>query len=146
VGNYVEHNLIAGEQVVYETRIHPIVFLSPAVFILLGIGLGGFGIPQAGVVVLGFGVLMLIGAWIRQWSSEFAVTNRRVIVKVGFISRRTIEINMSKVESVEVNQDIFARLFNYGTIVVIGTGGTKEPFALIDDPLAFRRAVQSQQA
>jgi len=86
-----------------------------------------------------------IGAWIRQWASEFAVTNKRVIVKVGLISRRTIEINMSKVESVEVNQDIFARLFNYGTIVVIGTGGTKEPFDLIDDPLAFRRAVQSQQ-
>jgi uncharacterized membrane protein YdbT with pleckstrin-like domain len=146
VGTYVEGNLIAGEQVVYETRIHPIVFLSPALFVLLGIGLGGFGIPQAGVIVLGFGVLMLIGAWVRQWASEFAVTNKRVIVKVGFISRRTIEINMSKVESVEVNQDIFARLFNYGTIVVIGTGGTKEPFALINDPLAFRRAVQSQQA
>ena len=64
---------------------------------------------------------------------------------MGFISRRTIEINMSKVESVEVNQDIFGRLLNYGTIVVIGTGGTKEPFALIGDPLAFRRAVQSQQ-
>ena len=46
----------------------------------------------------------------------------------------------------EVNQDIFGRLFNYGTILVIGTGGTKEPFALINDPLAFRRAVQSQQA
>jgi uncharacterized membrane protein YdbT with pleckstrin-like domain len=146
VGNYVAANLIDGEQVVYETGIHPIVYLSPALFVLLGIGFGAFGVPSAGAVILGAGVLMLIGAWIRQWSSEFAVTNRRVIVKVGFISRRTIEINMSKVESVEVNQDIFARLFNYGTIVVIGTGGTKEPFALIDDPLAFRRAVQSQQA
>jgi uncharacterized membrane protein YdbT with pleckstrin-like domain len=146
VGNYVEHNLIDGEQVVYETRIHPIVFLSPALFVMLGIGFGAFGNFFGGAVLLGAGVLMLIAAWIRQWASEFAVTNRRVIVKVGFISRRTIEINMSKVESVEVNQDIFARLFNYGTIVVIGTGGTKEPFALINDPLAFRRAVQSQQA
>ena len=99
-----------------------------------------------GAVLLGFGVLALAGAWLRQWSSEFAVTNRRVIIKVGFISRRTIEINMSKVELVEVNQDIFARMFNYGTITVIGTGGTKEPFDLIDDPLAFRRAVQSQQS
>jgi uncharacterized membrane protein YdbT with pleckstrin-like domain len=146
VGKYVEANLIAGEQVVYQTRIHPIVFLTPGAFIILGILVGAFGIPAAGLVMLGFGVLMLLGAWIRQWASEFAVTDKRVIVKVGFVSRRTIEINMSKVESVEVNQDIFARLFNYGTIVVIGTGGTKEPFDLIDDPLAFRRAVQSQQA
>jgi uncharacterized membrane protein YdbT with pleckstrin-like domain len=146
VGNYVEHNLIAGEQVVYETRIHPIIFLSPGAVILLGIGLGVGLSPPGGLVVLVFGVLMLIAAWIRQWSGEFAVTNKRVVVKVGFISRRTIEINMSKVESIEVNQDIFARLLNYGTIMVIGTGGTKEPFDLIDDPLAFRRAVQSQQA
>jgi uncharacterized membrane protein YdbT with pleckstrin-like domain len=145
MGSYVNNNLSDGEQVVYQTRIHPIVFLPPALFILAGIGAGVIVNDQIGVIVLGMGVLMLIGAWVRQWSSEFAVTNRRVIVKVGFISRRTIEINLSKVESVEVNQDIFARMFNYGTILVIGTGGTKEPFALIDDPLAFRRAVQSQQ-
>jgi uncharacterized membrane protein YdbT with pleckstrin-like domain len=145
VGQYVEANLIAGEQVVYQTRIHPIVFLSPGAVILLGIGLGVGLSPPGGLVVLVCGVLMLAGAWVRQWASEFAVTNKRVIVKVGFISRRTIEINMSKVESVEVNQDIFGRLLNYGTIAVIGTGGTKEPFDLIDDPLAFRRAVQSQQ-
>jgi uncharacterized membrane protein YdbT with pleckstrin-like domain len=145
MGSYVDNNLSDGEQVVYRTRIHPIVFLPPALFILGGIGAGVIVNDQIGVIVLGMGVLMLIGAWVRQWSSEFAVTNRRVIVKVGFISRRTIEINLSKVESVEVNQDIFARMFNYGTILVIGTGGTKEPFALIDDPLAFRRAVQFQQ-
>jgi len=146
MGSYVRSNLIAGEEVVYETGLHPIVYLSPAALIFGGIVLGSVVNPSIGAVLLGFGVLALGGAWLRQWASEFAVTNRRVIVKLGFISRRTIEINLSKVESVEVNQDIFGRLFNYGTILVIGTGGTKEPFALINDPLAFRRAVQSQQA
>ena len=146
MGNYVHSNLIAGEQVVHETGVHPIVFLPPAAFVIGGIGFGVLGMPYPGVIFLAIGVVMFAAAWIRQWSSEFAVTNKRVIIKVGFISRRTIEINMSKVESVEVNQDIFARLLNYGTIVVIGTGGTKEPFDLIADPLAFRRAVQSQQA
>jgi uncharacterized membrane protein YdbT with pleckstrin-like domain len=146
MGNYVRGNLLAGEEVVYETSLHPIVYVSPAAMIFGGIILGFAVNPSIGAVLLGFGVLALAGAWLRQWAGEFAVTNRRVIIKLGFISRRTIEINMSKVESVEVNQDIFGRMFNYGTIVVIGTGGTKEPFALIDDPLAFRRAVQSQQA
>ena len=145
MGSYVRSNLIAGEEVVYETGLHPIVYLSPAALIFGGIVLGSVVNPSIGAVLLGFGVLALGGAWLRQWASEFAVTNRRVIVKLGFISRRTIEINLSKVESVEVNQDIFGRLFNYGTITVIGTGGTHEPFALINDPLAFRRAVQSQQ-
>jgi uncharacterized membrane protein YdbT with pleckstrin-like domain len=113
------------------------------VVILLGVGL--FMMPVAGLLVLAVGVVMLGAAWIRHWTSEFAVTDRRVIIKVGLISRQTIEINMSKVESVEVRQGILARLLNYGTIVVIGTGGTKEPFDMIDEPLAFRRAVQSQQ-
>ena len=142
---YVESNLIQGEQVVYKTRIHLVVFLPSGVMILAGIVFGAIYHPLAGLAVIGFGAAMLIGAWIRHWTSEFAVTNKRVIVKVGLISRRTIEINMSRVESVEVNQDIFARLLNYGNIVVVGTGGTKEPFDLIDDPLAFRRAVQAQQ-
>ena len=146
MGSYVRSNLIAGEEVVYETGLHPIIYLSPAALIFGGIVLGTVINPSIGAVLLGFGVLSLAGAWLRQWAGEFAVTNRRVIVKLGFISRRTIEINLSKVESVEVNQDIFGRLFNYGTITVIGTGGTHEPFALINDPLAFRRAVQSQQA
>jgi len=146
MGTYVQNNLIAGEQIVYQTKVHPIVFVSPALFVIGGIVFGILGMPPAGAVFLAIGVVMFIIAWVRQWSSEFAVTNKRVIIKVGFISRRTIEINMSKVESVEINQDIFGRLLNYGTIVVIGTGGTKEPFALIDDPLAFRRAVQAQQS
>ena len=146
MGNYVQTNLIAGEQIVYQTKVHPIVFVTPALFVIGGIVFGVLGMPPAGAVFLAIGVVLFLAAWIRQWSSEFAVTNKRVIIKVGFISRRTIEINMSKVESVEINQDIFGRLLNYGTIVVIGTGGTKEPFALIDDPLAFRRAVQAQQS
>ena len=146
MGSYVQSNLIAGEQIVYQTKVHPIVFVTPALFVIAGIVFGILGMAPAGAIFLVIGVVMFIAAWIRQWSSEFAVTDKRVIIKVGFISRRTIEINMSKVESVEINQDIFGRLLNYGTIVVIGTGGTKEPFALIDDPLAFRRAVQAQQA
>jgi uncharacterized membrane protein YdbT with pleckstrin-like domain len=138
VASYVESNLLPGEQVVYQTQLHAIIYLSPALIVLAGIALGFYLGPLGGLAVL--------GAWIRQWSSEFAVTSRRVIIKTGWISRRTIELNMSKVESVEVAQDIIARMLNYGTITVIGTGGTKEPFSLINDPLGFRRAVQSQQA
>ncbi|MEI7790596.1 MAG: PH domain-containing protein, partial [Alphaproteobacteria bacterium] len=102
MGSYVRSNLIAGEEVVYETGLHPIIYLSPAALIFGGIVLGTVINPSIGAVLLGFGVLSLAGAWLRQWAGEFAVTNRRVIVKLGFISRRTIEINLSKVESVEV--------------------------------------------
>jgi uncharacterized membrane protein YdbT with pleckstrin-like domain len=149
LGSYVTRHLDPGETVTYQARLHWIVYLGPV--ITLGVGIV-FALPgrmpggsYAGLAILAVGLIGLLAAWVRQASSEFAVTNRRVIIKTGFLSRRTIELNMSKVESVQVNQDIIARFLNYGTITVIGTGGTKEPFAQIDDPLAFRNAVQQQQ-
>jgi uncharacterized membrane protein YdbT with pleckstrin-like domain len=146
---YVDQHLDPGETVIYRARLHWIVYLTPV--LLLGMGIV-FALPgrlpggsYAGLAILGVSLIAMLSAWIRQTSSEFAVTTKRIIIKVGFLSRRTIELNMSKVESIQVDQDIFARMLNYGTITVIGTGGTKEPFPLIDDPLAFRHAVQREQ-
>jgi uncharacterized membrane protein YdbT with pleckstrin-like domain len=146
---YVDRHLDPGETVIYRARLHWIVYVTPVM--LLGLGIV-FALPgrlpggsYAGLAILAVALIGLLSAWIRQTSSEFAVTNKRIIIKVGLLSRRTIELNMSKVESIQVDQDIFARLLNYGTITVIGTGGTREPFPRIDDPLAFRHAVQQEQ-
>jgi uncharacterized membrane protein YdbT with pleckstrin-like domain len=115
---YVEENLISGEQVAYRAELHWIVFVSlKALFTLF--------------------ILPLI----ERATSEFAVTNRRVIIKVGLISRRTVELKLEKIESIGVNQSILGRIFGYGTIVVNGTGGTNEPFRGLARPLDFRKAV-----
>ena len=148
MGSYVNSHLDPGEKIEHQASIHWIVYLGPMFPIGAGLMLvlpGAPGIAWGGLLLLAAGVIGLLGAWIRQSTSEFAVTNRRVIVKTGFLSRRTIELNMSKVESIQVDQGLLARLLNYGTITVIGTGGTKEPFSMIDDPLSFRHAVQKEQ-
>jgi uncharacterized membrane protein YdbT with pleckstrin-like domain len=74
-------------------------------------------------------------------STEIAVTDRRIIYKRGLIQRHTIEINMDKVESVDVDQSILGRLFDYGTITVRGTGEGIEPLRNISTPIALRNAV-----
>jgi len=79
---------------------------------------------------------------IHRAMSEFVITNRRIIIKTGFIGRRTFEMNLSKIETVNVDQSIMARIFNYGIITIIGTGGTKEIFHNIAKPLEFRKAFQ----
>ena len=145
MGSYVDSHLDPGETVAYEGRLHWIVYLTPMILLGLGIGIASSGLYAGGLALCVMGLFAALVSWVRVISSEFAVTNRRVIIKTGWLSRRTIELNMSKVESVQVDQDIFARLLNYGTITVIGTGGTKEPFPLIDDPMAFRHAVQREQ-
>ena len=132
MGSYVNSHLDPGETVTYEGALHWIVYLTPMLILGAGLGVAISGLYAGGLALLVMGAISLLIAWVRQISSEFAVTNRRVIIK-------------SKVESVQVDQDIFARLLNYGTITLIGTGGTKEPFQLINDPMAFRHAVQLQQ-
>lgn len=122
MGRYIQENLIEGEMVVYETRLHWITF-----FTLKGI------------------LTLFIAPFIDRWSSEFAITNRRVIIKIGLISRHVLEMNLSKVESINVDQTVMGRMMGYGTITVIGTGGTREFFHKIADPMEFRRQFLSRQ-
>ena len=74
--------------------------------------------------------------------SEFGITNKRLIIKTGIFSRKTLELNLSKIESVNVNQSILGRILGYGSLGVIGTGGTSENFLSIKNPLEFRRKFQ----
>ena len=122
MGSYVQNNLISGEQVVYEARLHWIIFFSFRSFFTL-----------------------LILPLIDRWTSEFAITKKRVIMKVGLISRKALEMNLSKIESVNVEQTIMGRILGYGTISIIGTGGTRESFARISKPMEFRRVFQEKQ-
>ncbi len=91
---------------------------------------------------------LTLSAWLKAWisvsSTELVVTDRRVIHKVGFISRKTREMNREKVESIDVDQSVGGRLFGYGTIIVHGTGSSWEPFTNISDPLAFRSLITAR--
>jgi len=97
----------------------------------------------AGVLLLpafGLGLVFLVIAYVRYKSVELAVTTRRVIVKHGFIRRQTVEINLNKVESIQVEQGLLGRLFNFGTLIVSGTGTSHAPLTGIAEPMGFRKA------
>jgi uncharacterized membrane protein YdbT with pleckstrin-like domain len=119
MGKYVEGNLIKDERVVYEAKLHWIIFISLKALLTL-----------------------FIAPIIAVSTSEFAITTKRVIIKVGLISRRTLEMNLTKIETVNVNQSIFGRMLGYGTVSIVGTGGTKESFPRISSPLDFRKKFQ----
>src|SRR5262249_39431347 len=87
------------------------------------------------------GAVLLIEHWWRRFTTEVAVTDRRIIYKIGFIKRRTVEMHMDKVESVDVDQTILGRIFSYGDITIRGTGETMETLRTIDHPLDFRNHV-----
>ncbi len=160
--SYVESNLVPGEQVIYETRLHWIVMLPhlvvgillldvPAILLLIYAASRERIEPAtlhtieggAAVLLISGAVTMLVGA-IRRNATEMAVTNRRVVIKTGLASRKTIEMLLNKVESIEVSETAVGRTLGYGTVVMIGTGGTSEPFQKVAHPLEFRSRVQQQ--
>lgn len=148
---YVERHLLQDERVLFKTRLHWILFLRPALLVVIGVVMGvalyrsvpeppwlwWIG-PAIVLVGLGFGLVH----WVELMTSEFAVTSTRVIFKVGLVARYTTELLLTKVESISVNQTLVGRLLNYGDITVIGTGGTREVFRRVGNPIAFRNFVQ----
>jgi uncharacterized membrane protein YdbT with pleckstrin-like domain len=90
--------------------------------------------------VFGLGLIFWVLAYVRYKTTELAITTKRVIVKHGFIRRRTVEININKVESIQVDQEILGRMFNFGTLVIAGAGNPQAPIAGISSPMAFRKA------
>jgi uncharacterized membrane protein YdbT with pleckstrin-like domain len=162
--SYVEKNLASGEKLLYQTRHHWVVLLGP---ILISVLLAG---PAAALLLWSFGkkrdsgywttgteaaailgalmVLAAIGTFAygiaKRNATEMAVTNRRVLIKTGMVSRRTLDLMLTRVESIGVEETGFSRMLGYGLVVVRGTGGTPEPFDKIAHPQEFRRAVQEQ--
>jgi uncharacterized membrane protein YdbT with pleckstrin-like domain len=102
-----------------------------------------FSLIPLAIVPAAIGLIIVVIAHLRRNSSEFAVTNRRIIIKVGFMSTRSIELLLPKVEAITVNQTVAGRMFGYGDIIVTGSGGTKEQVAGIQVP---RKVTQSLQA
>ena len=153
---YVDENLISGEKVTYRARLHWKVFFLP---VLTAVALAASGVisivwgyPSQALSVFNIvgGVLILIAAvvaikvWIMSSSAEFAVTNKRVIIKTGFIQKDAAEIFLAKIESVGVDQTVLGRLLGFGSIIIRGTGGSQQPFPDVSAPLEFRRQIQEQ--
>jgi uncharacterized membrane protein YdbT with pleckstrin-like domain len=150
---YVEENLMPGEEVTYRTRLHRVIYAGPILVGALGVLVVLCSVYRGGLPLASLGGLPLLAAaglalarWIVARTSEFAVTNKRVMIKRGLVRRHTLELLLTKVESIGVDQGVVARLFGYGGIVVIGTGGTRESFDNIARPLEFRKQVQVQAA
>ena len=147
--SYVQRVLQPGETVVHQSHLHPLIFLRALLWLVIALALlvasAQFADEKITIGLLVgaaiFGLLALASgarAAIRRATTELAVTDRRVIYKSGLLARHTLEMNRSKVESIDVDQSILGRIFGFGTIVVRGTGGSLEPIRMIGDPLTFR--------
>src|SRR5579863_4566425 len=159
--SYVEKHLIEGEKIIYETRLHWVMLIVP---ILLGVLFGSAGVAMfvlsqrttgdksvesqsmmiVGAAFLVIALVFIVRGSLVRNATEMTVTNKRVFVKVGLAARRTVELLLSRVESIGVQESVMGRMLGYGTVIVHGTGGTPEIFNRIAHPLEFRTQVQQQ--
>ena len=148
--SYVQRVLQPGEVVRHTASTHWIVYWPGAVCMIAAAVITLFG-PRvwahpsvwhwvAGLIAL-VGLFLLIREWYGWWTTEVAVTNLRVIYKTGFSQRRTNEMNMDKVESVQVDQSILGRLLDYGTVIITGTGAGLEALAGVAKPIELRNSI-----
>jgi uncharacterized membrane protein YdbT with pleckstrin-like domain len=106
--------------------------------------IGPEGLAAIGAVLLVIALIIFAYGLAKRNATEMAVTNRRVLIKTGMASRRTLDMVLGKVESVGVEETFLGRVLGYGSVVVRGTGGTPESFVMIAHPQQFRQSVQQQ--
>ena len=122
MGHYINKSLVPNEKIVYE---------------------GKFALMDNWFwIVISFG-LLLIPIYLFQKTYEIAITNNRIIGKKGIISRETIDFSINNIESVDVKQSIFGRIFGYGDVVIHGTGASEKKIAAIKSPEDFKQAINS---
>jgi len=156
MGRYIDDILQPGEKVLYSTNAHGIFFLPAlelwivaAVFLALS-GMVPAGSPLLLVCWAMAAILALIAlyktvtAWFHRWTTETDVTNLRVVHKTGFITRKTFEMSLDKIESVDVDQSIAGRIFDYGDVTILGVGKSEEKLQTVTSPLAFRNAITAR--
>jgi uncharacterized membrane protein YdbT with pleckstrin-like domain len=144
---YIDSVLQPGETIRQVATIHWIIYL-PGLVGLVVAAIVYLMVPNTGLLhtigvilatALALGSLyLLVRGWWRRFNTEYAITDRRIIFKRGLVWRSTIEFNMDKVSSVDVEQSIFGRMLNYGTVYVHGPGPDFEPITDIGSPLEFR--------
>ncbi len=129
--SYIAESLSAGEEVSALFKLHWVARIPLAIWLLLGI-------PTFGITLV-----IALYEYLRVRHIEQGVTNKRVIFKTGIISRKSEEMKLASVETVEIDQGIFGRILGYGSIKVTGRGTSDVLFRLVDDPMAVKRQIES---
>ena len=143
--SYFKEVMQPGEQVLYDKNLHWIVYLRASFLAIPLVVVGGFfgvagNVPALAAAIIG-AIALYIHAWVKTISTEVVVTDKRVILKTGILIRSTMEMNMNKVETVDVIQSIMGRIFGYGTIIIRGTGSSYEPLRDVDAPIELRNSI-----
>jgi len=131
---YLDESLAPGETIVARFDLHWTAKWRLIVYLLLAIP------------TLGIALIAAIYEWIRLRSIEQGVTNRRVVRKTGIVSRATEELRLASIETIDLHQSVWGRIFGFGDIVLTGRGESSMIFGRLARPLEAKRAIEGAYA
>ncbi len=140
---YVDKHLMSGETIIYQTKLNWAEYIKGFVVLIFGL-LFMIGSQKYGGYLILVGLLILGLTYLRIRFSEFVVTDKRVLIKVGILKTQSLETMLNKVEGIYVKQGIIGKMVNSGSIIVKGTGGTDNSFPNINKPFEFKSAINEQ--
>ncbi len=158
---YIESHLVSGERVVFTTKLHWWVIIAYTIRVVFAFSITIFAllvvlpmqstagrtigwnslIPTSLICASVLALPLVLFGIINYFTSEFGVTNRRVLIKTGIIRRKTLELNLGKVESFQVRESLLGRILGYKRLVLTGSGGTNQSFSYVANANTFRRTV-----
>lgn len=144
--SYIDKHTLKDENIIYQTRRHWVIFSTPLIITILAMVFLSLNslLVLVGWICLLAAVVSWISSIVTYVCSEYGVTNKRVLIKLGFIRRQSFETILSRIAGIQVDQSIFGRLLGFGSIIIQSTGGEHGRYHGIDDPMLFRRQVQEQ--
>jgi len=137
--SYVEENLLPGEKLLHRGKLHWIIYAPGFMFLIVAVAFYLVTHNKLSLILALLGFLMLLKSRIQRQNTEFAVTNRRIIVKIGWFAREALDMALDRIESILLEQTVWGRMLDYGTLIVHGTGGGSEALNSVQDPLNFRK-------
>lgn len=130
--------------VVYFTRLHWIIFLGPVIGFCVAIAIQLYitQLWELSLFLEAFALLWIVMTWVTYYFSSITIKKKQVIIRTGILVRQTVDIPLTKIESIDIRQSIIGSIFHYGMLIITGTGGTKQLVNYINRPLTCRRYIE----
>ena len=145
--SFLDQNLLPGEEIIYRTKKHYIIFFTPALLIIVACVFlfnSNHYVVKLAIFPAAAAVIAFLNQLLLYVTSEFAVTNKRVRMREGFFVRHTKETRLATIADVQVDQNVLGQLLNYGSVSLQAFGGSEDPFTLLDKPNEFQKQLQLQ--
>ncbi len=135
---------MTDSNIVYQARLHWIIFFWPVILLCLGgfLGLRFTQLREVAIFFILFAVLWGLMVWITYQYSSLTIKKTQVILRTGFLVRNTMDIPLSKIESIDIRRSLLGSLLHYGSVVITGTGGSRQSVNYLNRPLTCRRYIE----